>query len=523
MQLPNNRKNMMNNRTRFYILVLQSVLLLGGCTKLGPDFVKPETPVENDWSYQNDEVVSQPVELDDWWTVFNDPALNRIVDMAYRQNLPLQVAGLRIYEARAQLGIAVGLQFPQQQRLTGSATTNRISENSPNFIPQTDTNFRNYQAGFDAAWELDFWGRFRRNVEAADANLATTVADYDNALVSLTAEAARIYVTIRTLEERLQIAYENIRLQQESLNIASVRFKYGATTELDVTQAQTNLADTQALVPVTQKLLQQAKNALSTLLGMPPSDLSQLLGGSGTIPVAPAEVMVGIPTELLRRRPDIRQAEQLAAERSALIGVARADLFPSFSLFGTIGYQSSDTRNSDAGDLFDSDSLTLSAGPAFSWNILNYGRLRNNVRVQDARYQQTIVNYRDTVLNAYREAEDAMVAFVQSREESKIRETGTTAAKRSSKLSAIQYREGAVDFQRVVDSDRALVLQQDQWASSRGDIALGLIAIYKALGGGWETRAGDAVISDENRAAMQERTNWGGLLDPEAAEEGSGN
>jgi outer membrane protein TolC len=225
----------------------------------------------------------------------------------------------------------------------------------------------------------------------------------------------------------------------------------------------------------------------------------------------------------LRRRPDIRQAEQLAAERSALIGVARADLFPSFSLFGTIGYQSSDTRNSDAGDLFDSDSLTLSAGPAFSWNILNYGRLRNNVRVQDARYQQTIVNYQDTVLNAYREAEDAMVAFVQSREESKIREAGTTAAKRSSKLSAIQYREGAVDFQRVVDSDRALVLQQDQWASARGDIAQNLIAIYKALGGGWETREDNGVISDENRAAMQERTNWGGLLDPEEPEEDAGN
>jgi NodT family efflux transporter outer membrane factor (OMF) lipoprotein len=511
----------MNNRMRIYILVLQAVFLVSGCVKLGPDFVKPDAPVENDWSYQDDEVLSQPVKLDDWWTVFNDPALNRVVDMAWRQNLPLQVAGLRIYEARAQLGIAVGLQFPQQQRLAGSATTNRISENSPNFIPMTDKNFRNYQTGFDAAWELDFWGRFRRGIEAADANLATTVADYDNALVSLTAEAARIYVTIRTLEERLQISYENIRLQRESLNIASVRFKYGATTELDVAQAQTNLAETQALVPEIQKLLQQAKNALSVLLGMPPSDLSQVLGGPGTIPVAPAEIMVGIPTELLRRRPDIRQAEQLAAARSALIGVARADLFPSFSLLGTIGYQTSDTRESSSGDLLDSDSLTLSAGPSFSWNILNYGRLRNNVRVQDARYQQTIVNYQDTVLNAYREAEDAMVAFVQSREESRFRETGTISAKRSSVLSTIQYREGAVDFQRVVDSDRALAFQQGQWANTRGDIALNMIAIYKALGGGWELRENNDVISAENREAMQERTNWGNLLDDPEEDEGN--
>ena len=203
----------MTRQMRFYIPVLLTALSLGGCTKLGPDFVRPDAPAENNWSYQDSEVLSQPVELTDWWTVFSDPVLNHLISMAYQQNLPLQVAGLRIYEARAQLGIAVGLQYPQQQRATGSATTNRLSENSPNFIPITDQNFNNYQAGFDAAWELDFWGRFRRGIEAADANLAGSLADYDNALVSLTAEVARTYVVIRTLEERLQIAYENIRLQ----------------------------------------------------------------------------------------------------------------------------------------------------------------------------------------------------------------------------------------------------------------------------------------------------------------------
>jgi NodT family efflux transporter outer membrane factor (OMF) lipoprotein len=505
----------MTGKARFCIFILLAAGSLGGCTKLGPDFVRPDAPAESEWSYQDSEVLSQPIELTDWWTVFSDPVLNKLVSMAYQQNLPLQVAGLRIYEARAQLGIATGLQYPQQQQAGGSATTNRLSENSPNFISIADKNFNNYQAGFDAAWELDFWGRFRRGIEAADANLATSVADYDNALVSLTAEVARTYVVIRTLEERLQIAHENIRLQTESLNIANVRFKYGATSELDVTQAQSNLSDTQALVPATQKQLRQAKNALSVLLGMPPSDLAEILGESGTIPVAPAQVMAGIPADLLRRRPDIRQAEQLAATRSALIGVAETDLYPSFSLLGTIGYQTSDTNDSSAGDLLDSDSLTFSAGPSFSWNILNYGRIRNNVRVQDARYQQAIVNYQDAVLNAYQEVEDAMVGFVRSREESVFRETGTAAAKRSSKLSVIQYREGAVDFQRVVDSDRVLVLQQDQWARTRGDIALNLIAMYKALGGGWQLREDNDFISDENREEMLQRTNWGDLLDPE--------
>ena len=247
--------------------------------------------------------------------------------------------------------------------------------------------------------------------------------------------------------------------------------------------------------------------------------LSDILGETGKIPVAPEQVTAGIPAELLRRRPDIRLAEMQAATRSALIGAAEADLYPSFSLLGTIGYQSSDTNESNAGDIFDSDSLTFSAGPAFSWNILNYGRIRNNIRVQDARYQQSIMNYRNSVLTAYREVEDAMVGFVESRKESVFREQGTNAARRSSKLANIQYREGAVDFQRVVDSERALVFQEDQWANTRGDIALNLIAMYKALGGGWEIRKGNDVISDENREAMQQRTNWGDLLDPETAGE----
>jgi outer membrane protein TolC len=272
-------------------------------------------------------------------------------------------------------------------------------------------------------------------------------------------------------------------------------------------------------VPTLQKSRRQATNALSTLLGMPPADLSEILGEGGNIPVVPEELMAGVPAELLRRRPDIRLAEMQAASRSALIGVAEADLYPSFSLFGIIGFQSSDTNESSSGDLFDSDSLFLTAGPSFSWNILNYGRIRNNIRVQDARYQQAIMNYRNTVLTAYREVEDAMIGVVESRKESRFRKQGTGAARRSSKLATIQYREGAVDFQRVVDSERALVLQEDQWANARGDIALNLIAMYKALGGGWEIREGNDVISGENREAMQQRTNWGNLLEPVSEQE----
>jgi len=495
-------------------LVFIALAMTGGCTMLGPDFSRPPVAEPADWMEARDaRVSSTPLEHSQWWKVFADPVLDRLVETAYDQNLPLQIAGLRILEARAQLGIATGNLYPQFQQLNASATAVELSENGPNYNPLAEDSFMDYRAGFDAAWELDFWGRFRRGIEAADANLAVTVADYDSALVSLTAEVARVYVSIRTLEERLQIAQANIALQEESLRIATVRFRNGATTELDVQQAMSNLSETQATVPVLKRSLRQARNSLSILLGLPPSDLAGLLGDPGSIPVAPADIAAGVPAELLRRRPDVRSAELQAAIQSALIGVAEADLYPSFSLTGSIGYQSSDTGGSSAGDLFDSDSFRFAAGPGINWNIFNYGRLKNNVRAQDARYQQAIVQYQNTVLGAYREVEDAMVGFVESQRESAFRARGAEAARRSTDIARIQYREGAIDFQRVIDSERALVVQQDRWTSSRGDIALNLIAMYKALGGGWEVRADRDYVSEENIDAMQQRTDWGDLLE----------
>jgi NodT family efflux transporter outer membrane factor (OMF) lipoprotein len=490
------------------------VIMVGGCTTLGPDFTKPPVAEPDGWVAAQDKAISsRPLEHGQWWKVFGDPVLDQLVDTAYAQNLPLQIAGLRILEARARLGIATGNMYPQVQQASGSATAVQLSKNSPNFNPLLEDNFMDYQAGFDAAWELDFWGRFRRGIEAADANLAGSVADYDNALVSLTAEVARVYVTIRTLEERLAIARANIELQQESLRIATVRFKNGATTELDVQQALTNLSETQATVPAIKRSLRQGRNALSVLLGKLPSDLAEILGPPGTVPVAPENVAVGVPAELLRRRPDVRSAELQASAQSALIGVAESDLYPSFTLTGSIGYETSDTGGSSAGDLFDSDSFRFFAGPGFHWNIFNYGRLKNNVRIQDARYQQAIVYYQNTVLGAYKEVEDAMAGFVESQQEALYRSTAAQAASRSTEIARIQYREGAVDFQRVIDSERSLVVEQDRWTDSRGQIALSLIAMYKALGGGWEVRTGHDFISEQNRDAMQQRTDWGDLLE----------
>ena len=499
---------------RRLFVILSVCLFQFGCTQLGPDFAKPETPTVEDWVGDNPAISRDAVELSDWWTVFNDPILDDLVAEAFEQNLSLHITGLRILEARAQLGITVGNQYPQVQELNGSASTNGLSENGPNFNPALDDEFSSYELGFDASWEIDFWGRFSRGIESADASLRVTFADYDDALVSLAAEVARVYVTIRTLETQLNLARANILLQQESLRIANIRYDNGATTELDVQQAISNLSSTQANIPALTRSLYQAMNSLSILLGKPPGQLNLMSNDATAIPVAPARIAAGVPTELLRRRPDVRRAEFQAASQSALIGVAEADLYPSFSLFGSIGLQSSDTGDSDAGDLFDSDSVVYSAGPSFSWKIFNYGRIRNNVRVQDARYQQSLVNYQDTVLRAYQETEDAMIAFSQAQAEAGFREQSATAAFRATEIASIQYREGAVDFQRVIDSERTLVAQQEQWTTARGDIALNLIAVYKALGGGWSLREGQAYISDENRDAMTERTNWDDYLEP---------
>jgi len=296
-------------------------LALGGCA-VGPDFIPPEVPVQNNWIESKDSRVASKTDImSHWWRAFRDPTLDRLIECAYEQNLPVQIAGLRILEARAQLGVAIGNMYPQTQEGTGAAQQNLISSRLAN---QADLqhSFANFNLGFDATWELDFWGRFRRNVEANDANLLATVADYDGALVSLTGEVARTYATMRTFEELIQIARENARVQKEGLDIAESRFRNGATSELDVAQARTLLESTLADIPPLQAGLQQSKNALSTLLGRPPGAVEALLNGPHRIPSASKRVAVGIPAELLRRRPDIHAAELNAAAESARIGVA---------------------------------------------------------------------------------------------------------------------------------------------------------------------------------------------------------
>ncbi|MEM1164666.1 MAG: efflux transporter outer membrane subunit [Planctomycetota bacterium] len=491
--------------------------MLSGCM-VGPDYEQPDARLHTEWLDADQPTFPHDrASVTEWWTVFGDPVLDRLLEIAYGQNLDLEAAGLRVVQARASRGIAVGEFFPQEQSFNGGVDRTALSRNDSG--SSDDRYFSSAGVSLDAAWELDFWGRFRRGIETEDALLLASIAEYDDILVSLLSEVALAYVSLRTTERRLELARANVESQRSTLDIADVRFRNGATTELDVTEARSTLANTQATIPSLEADLRSAKLSLCVLLGRPPELLeSELAGGIG-IPTAPAEIVIGAPAELLRRRPDIRLAERLAAAQSAQIGVATADLFPSISITGSTGFAASTSgpprgTNAELDDLLEAKSFTGFIGLGVNWPILNYGRIRNNIRVQDAAYQEAIASYRATVLDAAAEVEDALYGFLRSREEYAFLEESATAAARSLELATTQYTEGSVDFIRVNDANTFLTEQQDAAAVRLGAIAEQLILAYKALGGGWEGRLGNEFIPESTADHMRSRTDYGGILDP---------
>jgi NodT family efflux transporter outer membrane factor (OMF) lipoprotein len=496
------------------IFAVTAGLMISGCA-VGPDYQRPEVEVKEQWSESGATELMEtlPGAPASWWQVFGDPLLNELVNEAYRENLDVEVAGLRIIEARAALGIALGNRFPQEQAIRGGAVRTGVSENTANFLPFGDTRYWNADLGFDVGWELDFWGRFRRGVEAAQADLAASLAGYDASLVTVTAETARAYLVIRSLQQLLRVTKENVELQRRSYEIADVLARNERVTELDVEQATTLLEATAAQVPLLESRLVQAKNALSFLLGQPPGQLDSRLG-VGPIPDPPAQIAVGVPAELLRRRPDVLAAELRAAGQSARVGIAETERYPRFGLTGSLGLRSADTGTSDLSDIFSSDSIEFIAGPVFSWPILNYGRIKNSVRVQDARLQQSLVAYQNSVLNAAREVEDAIAAHLRQREALEFYGRSAAAARRSVDLALLQYRESIADYQRVLDTQRELNSQEQLYVQSKGEVATSLVVLYKALGGGWEIRAGNPIVNQDTAQQMMERTNWGDLLEP---------
>lgn len=480
---------------------------LAACAPVGPEFEKPQVDTPDKWSITGN-LTTSPLEQPQWWRVFDDPLLDDLVETAWRQNNNLEIAGLRILESRAQLGIALGNQYPQSQLASGSGIYTSPSTNLSNA-----SNYWQYGLGASASWEFDFWGKFRRGIESADAAYLSSIAARDQILVLLTAQVVSTYTLMRINEEQLRIAHDNVKLQQRSFDIASVLFEQGSDSELDMQQANTLLLSTEASIPGYEVAIKQAKNALNTLLGKMPGSIDPLLTASQGLPLIPETMAAGVPADLLRRRPDVRQAELDAMAQNALVGFAEAGLYPSFSLTGSLGLAAGGPSGSDLGDLFNSDALTWSIGPQFVWPFLNYGRIRNNIRVQDARLQQALINYQEVVLQSVREVEDAMQALQGAQAQTDILTKTVTSAQRSNDLSVLRYREGFSDYQRVLDAQQSLFTQQQRLVTQRGNAVLQLVNLYKSLGGGWEVRSKQALISAQSRQQMQQRSNWGSLLD----------
>ena len=503
------------------LVALALMASIAACTPVGPNFVRPNSPVMTKWIESNSPQGSAQSGLTErsapvvkWWETFNDPTLNKLVAQAYAQNLSLQIAGARVLQARAELGIAFGDLYPQSQVLGGSASRRRISQNLGPIrdlerVVDLDTDFATSQAGFDAQWELDVWGAQRRGTQAAKSNLAAQVASYDDALVTLTGDVAAIYINIRALQEAISIARQNINLQQESTDIAKLRQQNGVTTELDVQESLSLLNNTKAIVPGLESDLQQSKNALAVLLGTTPSKMTSLLGNSGRIPRASStSIAVGVPAELLRRRPDVRAAELTAAAQSAKIGIALSDLYPQFVLSGAIGVQAS-----SGSTLFSSQSRTGLASAGVVWNLFNYGRIKNNVRVQDATFQELVANYQNTVVSAYAEVENAMVAYTEARKQVSLYQKSVDASKKAAEIAVSQYTDGIADYSRVVNTQTVLLRSQANLIEARSLVSSSLVSIYKGLGGGWQIRRGREFLPETVLAEMAYRTDWGDLLE----------
>lgn len=453
-----------------------AVLALAGCA-VGPDYETPEARVPDRWHFELTEGLQEGnAELQTWWNLFQDPVLTSLVERARADGLDLKQAAARVRIARSGLGVAKGARLPD---LDGVGAAQHLKE-SQNIIG-TDTDADEFfQLGVDASWELDLWGRVRRAVESAQADYQASVEAYRDTLVVVFAEVAITYVDLRTFQERLRYARNNVDIQRRSLQMTRDRRSAGLVGDLDVRQAELNLARTESRIPNLETQLAAAIHRLSVLTGQLPSALYDELQEGAGVPRLPPDIALGLPANLLRQRPDIRQAERLLAASSARIGVATAELYPRFSLSGSFTVDASSVS-----DLFEWRSRAFGVGPTMRWNLFSGGRVRAAIAGEEASTEEALVFYEQSVLEGYEEVENALVAFLRERDRRAALERSVTAAREAQRLVDVVYRQGLTDFQNVLDTERQLFDQEDLLAQSRGAVLRNLISVYKALGGGW--------------------------------------
>jgi NodT family efflux transporter outer membrane factor (OMF) lipoprotein len=467
-----------------WFLVVLLITVISGCFAVGPNYVRPEAQVSKDWHTQlkgglnTKEMDTQTLAA--WWTVLSDPKLSKLIERAAKGNLELKKAQARVREARARRGVAKADFFPTLDA-TGSASQSRSSKQTG-----SGTISDLYVAGFDASWELDIFGGVRRSVEAAQANLEASQEDRRDVLVSLLAEVATNYIDVRTYQARLATAEANLKTQEETHQLTLWRNQAGLSDELAVQQARFNLENTRSTIPTLRTGLEEAMNRIAVLLGEQPGKVHEELKDLEPIPVIPLNVAVGVPADVMRRRPDVRRAERDLASQTAKVGVATADLYPKFKMSGSIGFDAL-----SVGNLFLSGSKTYSFGPSITIPIFAGGSIRQNIEVQSALQEQYLIAYETTVLNALEEVENALVAYAEEQSRRQALINATTAAKEAAELANTKYQAGLTDFSAVLDAERSLLSLEDELAQSEGKVTSNLIRLYKTLGGGWTSVANE--------------------------------
>jgi NodT family efflux transporter outer membrane factor (OMF) lipoprotein len=463
------------------LIAALALLSLAGC-KVGPDFKKPKPQLQAGWadpvgqSYPTTRPMAftgPEADLADWWKRFNDPILNSLIERAIVANLDIRTATSAVRQARAARGITAAELFPQANTSGGYRRGG-----SPD-VPTRGL----WSAGLDASWEIDIFGGRRRSVEAADAQIDAAIENRRDVLISVVSEVAINYVNLRGTQRQIEIANGNLTLQKKNAELVRTLFNNGNgfNSRLDVAQADSSVASTASQIPGLEITARQTIYALSVLLGQSPADLLPELSVQNPLPVSPTDVPLGLPSDLLQRRPDIRRAEAQLHAATANIGVATADLFPRFSLTGSFGYQ-----NGKAASLFDWASSSWSFGPGVTWPLFDAGRIFNNINVQNEQAEQAILAYRGVVLTALQDVENSLVAYVKEYERRAAIADAVTANHEALRLATLRYSNGETDFLQVLSAQQALFSTENALVQSDRTSVTNLISLYKALGGGWQ-------------------------------------
>ncbi len=447
-----------------------SLAILSGCT-VGPDYKRPETPTPAGWASPTTIPSTQPIAVL-WWKRFNDPTLDRLIEQSLKSNLDIKQAESRLRQARAQRGVTGADLWPDVNAGGGYTRTR------PAGVPSSHSS---WQAGFDASWEIDVFGGTRRNIEGADSDIAAAVEDRRDVVVSLTAELATYYLDLRSAQQRIAIAKRSLDLQAHNAEIAKKRLNAGFVSGLDLANAEAQMESTSSQIPPLEASVRQSIYAISTLLGREPGALVVELTPISAIPTSPPAVPLGLPSYLLTRRPDVRRSEQQLHSATARVGAATADYFPKFSLTGSLGTQGSKFK-----DLGNWDNRYWSVGPSVSWPIFDAGRIRANVAVQNALAEQAVLSYTQSVLTALRDVENALIAYGTEQQHREALANTVNAYRKALDLATRLYTNGQTDYLNVVAAQGALYSAEDSLVLSDRAVAANLVALYKALGGGWD-------------------------------------